>query len=114
MRALAIGALWLYGAANVVAGAADLAVQHALPVPVAFLLMATGALLIAGGVLSLRGSSHAVSFSAMALGFALVLGVFNERVLGLGHPSHHVVRGAVTAAVMWLVWRADAPRRKPG
>ena len=112
MRSLAIGGLWLYGAANILAGVADLAIQQVLPLAVALALIAVGALLVLSGVLTLRGSQHAVAHSAAALSLALLLAVFNERVLGLGHPSHHIVRGLVTVAIMWLVWRVSARPRQ--
>jgi hypothetical protein len=105
MRAVAIGLLWLYGAANVVAGTADLLAQHSLPVTIALGLIVSGALLAAAGVLTARGSPHALLVTLISVALAFALALFNERVLGLGHPSHHIGRGLLTAVIVWSVWR---------
>ncbi len=99
MRLLAIVGLGLYGLANVFAGAYDLAAERRLPVGVDAALLVTGALLVVAVVLAVRRSASAFGVAAFALLLAAALAVFNERVLGLGHPSHHIVRGLYTLVV---------------
>ena len=110
MRALATGGLWLYGAANVLAGVADLVARRGLPVAVSLGLIGTGILLIGAGLLTLRRSSHALQAALVALVLALALAVFNERVLGFGHPTHHFARVAFTLLILWSVVKARAAR----
>ncbi len=102
MRLLAIVGLGLYGLANLFAGA-YVAAEGSLPVGVDAALLVTGALFVVAVVLAVRRSAFAFRVAVLALLLASALAVFNERVLGLGHPSHHIVRGLYTLVVFGAV-----------
>ncbi len=106
MRVIAVGGLLLYGVANLFAGLFDLATDRGLALGVDAALLITGGLLVASGILAMRRSRFAFRAGSLALVLALALAVFNERVLGLGHPSHHIMRGLYTVAVFWSLWKS--------
>ena len=116
MRFLAAGGLLLYGFANLFAAAVDLLRVRRLAWEIDAALLATGGVLALSGILALRRSKRA--FMVAACGLALTFGgrprrrvaaaalaIFNERVLGLGDPSHHIFRGAYSLLVLWAVYR---------
>jgi len=111
MRLVAIVGLLLYGVANLFAGSFDLATARRLPLGVDVGLLVTGALLLWAAALGLRRSRSAFLVAVTALVAAFALAVFNERVLGLGHPSHHLVRGAYTVLVLWAAYRGSSSTR---
>ena len=106
MRILTGIGLLLYGIANLFAGTYDLSTARTLPFAVNGILLITGLVLIIAGVQVMRASRRAFAITVIALAAASALAVFNERVLGLGHPSHHIVRGAYTLLLLWGGWAA--------
>jgi hypothetical protein len=105
MRVLAVGGLALYGVANLFAGVVDITGEHRLPGHVEVLLIITGVLLLVGTVLVAKGLGQGWSVALTAIVLASLLAVYNERVLGLGHPSHHLIRGPYTLLVLYAAWR---------
>lgn len=105
MRLAAILGILLYGAANVFAGFYDLVMERRLAWGVDAGLLVTGALLVLAGILGWRRSRSAFPVAVVALVLAFALAVFNERILGLGHPGHHLFRGAYTVMVLWAAYR---------
>ena len=106
MRILGIAGLLLYGIANIFAGTYDLLVAHTLSVGADAALLGTGALLTTAAIFAIRRAPSAFGMAVASLVLASALAIFNERVLRLGHPSHHLVRGAYTVLVLWAVWRS--------
>lgn len=106
MRLSAIIGLFLYGAANLFAGIYGVTVVGGLPVHVTALLILTGFLLSVASVLLLRRSPNAIIIAAISLVSAFALALYNERILGAGHPSHHLFRGAFAVLVLWAAIRA--------
>jgi hypothetical protein len=106
MKALSVGGLLLYGVANLFAGTLDLAAERDLPLGVDVGLVVTGGVLLGSAVLVARGSENAFSAALIGLLLASGLAVSNERVLGLGDPSHHLIRGPYTLVVLWASWRS--------
>jgi hypothetical protein len=113
VRLAAIGGLLLYGLANIVAGFLDWVTVHRLSAGVDTALLLTGALLLLAGILTVLRSRFAFPAAVVSLGLAFALAVFNERVLGLGHPAHHLVRGLYTALVLWAAFRGSRLRDHP-
>jgi hypothetical protein len=114
MRLFAIAGLGLYGVANVFAGTYDLVSLGSLAIGVDAALLVTGGLLLIATVLVLRGSVAALRVGVVALLSALVLAVFNERVFGLGQPSHHIFRGLYTIVVVWAVFKSARQTERGG
>jgi hypothetical protein len=106
MRLLAILGLGLYGVANLFAGIYDWSVVGRLTPRDDLLLIITGAVLVTAAALVARRARRARAATIAAMVLASALAAYNERVLGLGHPSHHLVRGAYTLLVLWAVWRS--------
>jgi hypothetical protein len=106
MRVAAVVGLGLYGIANVFAAAYDLETGGQPPLFVDLLVLGTGLLLLAAmaSVAWQRGPIRSLALIGLVLAF--LLAVYNERVLGLGDPFHHLIRGAFSLAVLWAVWRS--------
>jgi hypothetical protein len=105
MRVIAIGGLGVYGVANLLAGIVDIALEGRLARHVEALLVFVGVVLLIGAILVARESSRAWMGALTGLVLASGLALYNERVLGLGHPSHHLIRGAYTLVVLIAVWK---------
>jgi hypothetical protein len=112
MRTLVLLGLGLYGAANLFAGIYDFAVAKELAGHTQVALVLTGALLTVSAVVVARRTQHARIITISSLVLAFVLAVYNERVLGLGQPIHHLFRGTYSLLLLWPVFRLTRPDRR--
>jgi uncharacterized membrane protein len=112
MRALAIFGLSIYGLANLFAGIFNWATIGSLPTYVNATLLLSGVVFLFAVVSLARRARYGRFIAILSLVLASALAGYNERVLGLGHPSHHLIPGAYTLLVLWAVIRATQKRRQ--
>ena len=99
MKTVTLIGIGLYSVANLFAGTFDLIVTQSLPMLDAFALLLSGLVFVATFYFVWKERAGWFWMVIIALGIASAIAVFNERVLGLGHPSHHIYRGTYTLIV---------------
>jgi hypothetical protein len=115
MKTILIVCLVLYGIANLLAGGSDLFVVNQLPAYMAIFLVVSGILFLAAAHFGFRNRPVIFILTLAATLFAFGLAIYNERVLGLGLPVHHLFRGIfslILISLSYILYRKWKPEAK--
>lgn len=107
MKVTTLIGIALYGVANIFAGTYDLFVTRQWPLYVDFALVISGLLFAVAYLSVLRSLRRSLALVILALAVASAIALYNERVLGLGDPSHHLFRAAYTLIVFGAAYFWD-------
>ena len=107
MKIILIISLTIYGIANLFAGGSDLFLLNQLPVYISILLVLSGILFFITVYAVLKEKSVLLLLTIVSTLLAFSLAIYNERILGLGHPSHHIIRGVLSIGIIYIsyVWQ---------
>jgi presenilin-like A22 family membrane protease len=112
MKIITLIGVGLYSIANIFAGFFELAGPRYLPTVIAVMLILSGLLFALSFyyILKEKNGWFVLTISGLVLAFGIAL--FNERILGLGNPSHHIYRGFYSLLIMCSAYLFSKKEKK--
>jgi len=102
----------LYCVANLSAGFFDILNVHRLPIAIDLILIISGILFLLTFVLILKEKKNWFLMILVSLLIASVIAIYNERVFGLGDPTHHIFRGIYTLIIFGIAYFLNKSKDK--
>lgn len=94
----------LYCLANLFAGLYDLFNVHILPITVDIFLILSGLVFLTAIYFIWKERKGWFWLVIISLVIASLIALYNERILDMGHPTHHIYRGAYTLVIFVVAY----------